>query len=127
MLEQPRGLRGDAPAVRAGKRSPAIDIATNLVDGGRDVVQLIAVGKPAAVIQREPGLLGRHLGPLRFRYRRDKLRAATAVDDAVGRLAVFIELPVLCGVLVWGVEDWLFKKTVLHCTLFDGLFAAVED
>src|SRR5262249_35701265 len=58
-----------------------------------------------------------HSGALRFfglGIGVTKLGAATLLDDALGRLAGFVELPMAARILVGRVQDWLVEERVRH-------------
>src|SRR5690606_28093751 len=46
--------------------------------------------------------------------RRDEVRLTTGFDDALSRLAVFVELPMTLRAIVRGIKNRLFKKLVRH-------------
>ena len=51
---------------------------------------------------------------LGFGNRRDELDATPFVYDALGRLTLCIELPVLARIFIRGVEDRTLKKAIFH-------------
>ena len=127
VLEETGGLRGYAPVIGARKAPPVIDASANLVNGGGDVVELILVGKAAAVVEFEAGLLRRYLGELRLGNWGNEFGTAAAAQNLVSRLAVGVEFPELGGVLVRGVEDWLIEEAILHGFLWDGLLLVLSE
>ena len=70
--------------------------------------------RPAASPKRNLALAAACAPLLRLRNRRDQVRPAPAVDDAIGRLPVGVELPVPAGKRVRRVEDRALEELLRH-------------
>ena len=74
---------------------------------------LLLLGREAlALVPYQRGLLGRSPASSRFRDRCDELGAAARIDDLLGRLTGFVELPVPAGALVGRVQYRPFEERV---------------
>ena len=84
VLEQPGRLRRHLPLAGVRQIAPAVNLLTNPVDDGRQVVLLAVVFELSRrLVKHQRGLLG---GFLRLGDRRDKLGCPAAFDDLLGRL-----------------------------------------
>ena len=59
-------------------------------------------------------LMRKTLALFRLGDGRDEFSPATRRDNLLGRLARFIQLPMLTGVVIGRVEDGFFEKEVAH-------------
>jgi hypothetical protein len=103
VLEQAGGRRRHAP-LALGQLPPALDALADVVDDGLGVV-LLRLGGAGLALVEDDLLLGLGLALLGFGNRGEELGGAAPFDDAVGGLAVGVQLPVPRGVRVGRVED----------------------
>jgi hypothetical protein len=98
VLQQPRRLRRHLPLIRVRQAAPVVDIAADLVDEPRNVVLLL--GRRESVVDAEAQfcLSRRATPPLWQRDRRDQVTTPSRFNDAIGRLAVGIEVPMPGGI-----------------------------
>ena len=117
-----RGLRRDPP-LGARQPAPFADAVAHALDHPHQLILLsVFVGRPVSIIETQLGLLRSLLAG--GGDRGDERDAPAAVDDAVGGLAVLIELPVPRRVLVRRVQDRLFEKPLLHVCRLPGISGA---
>ena len=116
VLEQQGRFRSNTPVVGIGDGSPLVDIPANFVDSGGDVVLLLCRGKTLPLVEDQlllasttrPALLPR-LG-----NGRDELGPPAILNDLLGWLSSFVQLPVPAGIFVWGVQYRSVVERVLH-------------
>jgi hypothetical protein len=118
VLEEPRGFGSYLP-LAGGEGAPRIDVAADLVDDRRQVVGLLLRRQAAALVEDQLLLFRAASSLLRLGDGGDELGAAPPVDQVPGRLARLVELPVLAGVLVGGVDDRAFEERVRHARFVD--------
>src|SRR5207249_3957837 len=79
---------------------------------------LLLRSQAAPFVENQLLLLGAGLTLFRLGNGGDELRSASPVDQVTGWLARFVELPVLMGILIGGVDDWAFEKRIRHTLRF---------
>ena len=111
VLEQARRFRRHPPLARVRQRAPAVNLLTNPVDDGRQVVLLASDFELLRrLVEHQRGLLRGSLAPLRLRNRRDELGRSAAFNDLLRRLPSLVQFPMPTRTLVRRVEDRLFKE-----------------
>lgn len=93
VLEQPGGLRGDAPVVGVLELSPSIDLFADGINDRDLVVLLFLGGEPFAFVEDEGLLIRTPFAFLGLGNRRDELRAPTGLGDPLGGLPRLVEFP----------------------------------
>ena len=88
MLQEPRGLRRDAPFRGIRPVAPTIDVDADLIDDRRRIVLLLLRGKALALVKHKLGLVG--LARRFFGWDEPGVISADRrlVEDAIGRLTV---------------------------------------
>ena len=114
VLEQPRRFGRHLPLAGIGPGPPAVHMTAHLVDDRGGIVLLLLGRKSLALVENEVSAGRCLLALLRLGDRRDELSPATVFDDLLGRLALFIELPMPLWAFVRGVEDRVVKEGVGH-------------
>ena len=100
MLEQPRGLGRHLPLVRV--RQVALRAALIAADFVDDRVGLYSCSGVDELVAGDPIRLGLCAPPpLRLRNRGDQFGAPAALDDAIGRLSILVQLP-MSGRMLYG-------------------------
>src|SRR5690606_38512354 len=113
MLEEPLGLGSDLPLVR-GEVPPGRDVAAHLVNNGSGVV-LLPFSREAFALVEDKLLLGILLLPFFwFGNRSDEFRLTSFLYDPLGRLTLFVKLPMPGRTLVGGVQDRVIKEGIGH-------------
>lgn len=118
VLQQAGGFGRDLPVPRVRDLAPLVHMTTQLVNDGRGVVLLVFVREALFILEGQIPLLGRR--PLLFLRLGDggeELGLAPVIDDLLGGLALFIQLPVAGGVLVGRVENRVVEKFGGHFVL----------
>jgi len=121
VLEEAGSLGRHAPLARIRQRPPAVHEHAEVADDRRGVVLLRRSRQPFALVGDHLELLARAPALARLRDRGDELGPAPALDDGIGRLPAFVELPVPPRVLVRGVEDRSFEERLDHVLLTGAL------
>jgi hypothetical protein len=87
-----------------------------LPDGVNDrgMVLLFLRRKPFALVKNYLLLFGSPFPFSGFRNRRDKFRAAAALDNLLRRLTLIVEFPVSRWVFVRRVQDRMFEEWIGH-------------
>src|SRR3989304_1334080 len=112
--EQARCLGGDMPVPGVRQAPPLVYVLAHLIDDRRWVILLLCGGKPFPFVEDHPPLVRRVLPFLRSRDRRDELGPAPAFDDLLGRLPLWIKLPVPTWTLLRRGEDGVLEKRIRH-------------
>ena len=87
VLEQARRFRSNLPLARVRQVAPAVNLLTNPVDDGRQVVLLAGSFELLRrLVEHQRGLLRGSLALFGLRDRRDELGRSAAFDDLLGRL-----------------------------------------
>ena len=122
VVEQPRGLGSDPP-LGARQPAPFADAVAHALDHPHQLVLLsVFVGRPVSIIETQLDLLQALLAG--GGDRGNERDTPAAVDNAVGGLAVLIELPVPRRILVGRVQDRLFEKPLFHVCRLPGISGA---
>ena len=115
MLEEALGIGRDFPIVGIREAPPLIHVVAEFIDDSRSRVVLLLLGGESLAFVEDQFCLGRLCLALpRLGDRRDELGAAAALDNPLGRLAVFIELPILSRVLIGRVENRPLEELIIH-------------
>jgi hypothetical protein len=114
MLEQPCRLRRHLPLARIWQVAPVGDVLADFIDDRGRVVLLLGGRNILRTAQDHLLLVLRQAALLRLRHRRDELGAAPALDDAVGRLVVRVQLPMPARAGIGRIQDRALVEGVAH-------------
>ena len=115
MQEQAGRLRRYSPVVGSRYVPPLVDAAANLINCRRNVVLLLLGGQAQSLVNDKLLLSAPRPSSLpRLGNWRDELGSSPAFYDLLGRLAVFVQLPMLGGIFVWRVDYRSVKERVFH-------------
>ena len=115
MLQQAGRFGRDLPLIGMRQAAPLIDLLPHGVDHGCCMFILLCLrGQPFAFVEHELLLCVGAFALPGLGNRRDKLCAAAALDNLLGRLPLVIKLPVPRRVGIGRVQDRMVEKWIRH-------------
>jgi len=122
VLQQSGGFRGDVPLVGVGQCPPGINVLANLIDDGSQVVLLLLGGKLMPFIKHHFILLYSLGAFFWLGDGGDKLGTPALIHNALGGLAVRVQLPMPLWIVVGGIENGVVEEGIGHGGLGFGRY-----